>query len=74
MKRITRKNVSTTSSEKRNIQLVLAVFVPSWAIEHLARCPTSAGSAGGHRSCSLSVALRRQVATSLLWLYERHSQ
>ena len=36
MKRITRNNVSTTSSEKRNIQLVLAVFVPLWASEHFA--------------------------------------
>jgi hypothetical protein len=44
------------------------------AREHLARHPSSGGSASCHRRRTVPVALRRQFATSLSWLHEPHTQ
>ena len=42
--------------------------------EHLACCPSSAGSAGGHGRGPVPIALRETFATSLAWLHERYSK
>ena len=42
--------------------------------EHLARRPTSMGSAGGHRRSPLTVALRQSFALSFTRLHEPHPQ
>jgi hypothetical protein len=43
------------------------------ASEHLARRPSSMGSASGHCRCSLPISLCHQFAPSLAWLRERYS-
>ena len=43
------------------------------AREYFARRPSAMGYAGGHGWGALPIVLRKELATSLSWLHERHS-